>query len=153
MVIHRYLYFLIILFLSACSTTKFLPPGQKLYTGAAVKITDKNTTKSEAKALTGELEGLLRPKPNSTILGLRFKLYIYEKTKTNKRKGLRHYLNTHLGEPPVLISAVDLEKNSSILQNRLQNESYFLVQVNGDTISKKRTAKAVYTVQTGQIGR
>jgi len=149
MAIRRYLHLLIILFLSACSTTKFLAPGQKLYTGAQVKITDKNTTNSEAKALKSELEALLRPKPNSTILGLRVKLYIYEKTKTNKRKGLRHYLNTHLGEPPVLISAVDLEKNSSILQNRLQNESYFLSQVNGDTISKNRTARAVYTVQTG----
>ncbi|MDB5110785.1 MAG: BamA/TamA family outer membrane protein [Mucilaginibacter sp.] len=99
--------------------------------------------------MTSELEGLLRPKPNSSILGLRYKLYIYEKTKTTKKKGLKHYLNTHLGEPPVLASSVDLTKNSAILQNRLQNEGYFMAQVNGDTISKNRTAKAVYTTQTG----
>ncbi len=142
-------YLLIAVLLSACSTTKFLPPGQKLYTGANINITDKFTKKSEAKALTTELDALLRPKPNGKILGLRVKLYIYEKTKTNKLRGLKHWLNTKFGEPPVLVSSVDLDKNSNILQNRLQNKGYFIAQVGGDTIGKKRTAKAVYTVQTG----
>ena len=140
---------LIAAFISACSTTKYLDPGQKLYTGGEVKIVDTSVKKSDAKALKGELEGLLRPKPNANILGLRYKLYIYEKTKTKKVKGLKHYLNTHLGEPPVLVSSVDLVHNSTILQSRLQNESYFLAQVSGDTVSKNRTAKAVYTVQAG----
>jgi outer membrane protein insertion porin family len=151
----KFKYTLIILFtllISACSTTKYLLPGQKLYNGAEVKIMDKtNTTTSEAKALSAELKALVRPQPNAKILGLRYKLYIYDKTRTNKRRGLKHYLNTHLGEPPVLVSTVDLEKNSSILQNRLQNESYFIAQVSGDTVSKKNSkiAKAVYSVQTG----
>src|SRR6201996_7964953 len=147
----RYFSFLILFFAWGCSTTKYLAPNQKLYTGGKIKIADKNTTKSEAKALSTELQGLLRPQPNAKILGLRYKLYIYEKTKTNKRRGLKHYLNTHLGEPPVLVSSVDLEKNASILQNRLQNESYFVAQVAGDTASKKNSkiSKAVYTIQTG----
>src|ERR1700744_3105342 len=143
---------LIAVFISACSTTKYLAPGQKLYDGGEVKITDKqNTTKGEAKALSTELTALLRPVPNAKILGLRYKLWIYDKTRTKKLRGLKHYLNTHLGEPPVLVSSVDLEKNASILQNRLQNESYFVAQVAGDTVSKKNSkiAKAVYTIQTG----
>lgn len=145
----RYLPVFIVVFISACSTTKYLGPGQKLYTGGQVKIDDKTVKKSEAKALSTELEGLLRPLPNGKILGLRFKLWVYDKTKTKKRRGLRHFINKTLGEPPVLISAVDVDKNSSILQNRLQNEGYFLAQVSGDTVGKKKTAKAVYTVQTG----
>ena len=145
----RYLYIVIAVFISACSTTKYLAPGQKLYTGGEVKIADKYANKSEAKALSTELGTLLRPQPNGSILGLRVMLYIYDKTRTNKRTGLKHYLNTHLGEPPVLVSSIDLDKNSSILQNRLQNEGYFLAQVAGDTVGKKKTAKAVYTAQTG----
>ena len=149
-----YLYILIALFISACSTTKNLPPGQKLYTGAEVKIIDKkNTTKNEAKALISELKGLLRPKPNSSILGLRWKLYIYQKTLTNKKRGLKQWLNKKFGEAPVLVSSVDLDKNSSILTNQMQNEGYFVAQTSGDTISKNRTAKAVYTVQTGPVYR
>ena len=145
----RYLFILIAVFASACSTTKYLAPGQKLYTGGEVKIADKDIKKGDAKALKSELEGLLRPIPNAKILGLRYKLYIYNKTRTPKKRGLKHYLNTHLGEPPVLISSVDLDKNSNILQNRLQNESYFIAQVSGDTVGKNKTAKAVYTVQAG----
>jgi outer membrane protein insertion porin family len=149
----RYLtIFMIVAFISACSTTKNLPPGQKLYTGAEAKITDKqNTKKSDAKALSAEMAGLARPKPNGSILGLRFNLYVYEHTMTNKRRGLKHYLHTHIGEPPVLAGSVDLVKNSTLMLNRLQNEGYFEAQVSGDTVGKKhsRTAKAVYTIQTG----
>jgi outer membrane protein insertion porin family len=149
MALRRYLIILITAFISACSTTRNLPPGQKLYTGGYVKIDDKTIKKSDANAMTDELQAVLRPKPNTKILGLRYKLYIYQKTMTNKKTGLKHYLHTHFGEPPVLVSAVDLEANSTILQNRLQNESYFLAQVSGDTIGTKHTAKAVYTVQPG----
>ncbi|MDB5130258.1 MAG: hypothetical protein JWR02_7 [Mucilaginibacter sp.] len=99
--------------------------------------------------MKSELEGLLRPKPNGKILGLRVKLWIYEKTKTTKKTGLRHYFNSHFGEPPVLLSSVDLNKNSSILQNTLQNESYFQAQITADTVIKNKTAKAVYTATPG----
>src|ERR1700743_3251971 len=131
----RFKYILIVLiavFISACSTTKYLAPGQKLYDGGEVKITDKeNTTKGEAKALSTELNALLRPVPNAKILGLRYKLWIYDKTRTKKLRGLKHYLNTHLGEPPVLVSSVDLEKNAEILQNRIQNGGSFVAQESG----------------------
>ncbi|ASU33692.1 translocation and assembly module lipoprotein TamL [Mucilaginibacter xinganensis] len=145
----RYIFIFLALFVSACSNTKYLAPGQKLYTGAEVKIDDKDLKKSDAGQLKDNLSALLRPQPNSSILGLRFKLWVYNKTRTNKRTGLRHYLNTHIGEPPVLASSVDLVKNSTILQNRLQNVSYFLAQVNGDTVVKNKTAKAVYAVHAG----
>ncbi|MDN5285166.1 MAG: hypothetical protein JWR38_1440 [Mucilaginibacter sp.] len=150
--IKHFRYILIVsVLLSACSNTKYLVPGQKLYTGGEVKIQDKDIKKSDAKALKTELEALLRPKPNGDILGLRVKLWIYNKTRTKKTKGLAHWLNTKFGEPPVLATVVDLEKNSNIVQNKLQNESYFQAQVSGDTVSKPKgkTAKAVYTVATG----
>jgi outer membrane protein insertion porin family len=148
-------HFIYLLFLStllnACSNTRYLPRGEKLYTGAQVKINDPNEdlTKSDAKAVASELLGFVRPRPNKKILGLRVKLYLYNISRTNKKKGLRHWFNTKFGEPPVLMSEVDVEKNSDVLQSRLQNESYFQAQVSGDTISKGRTAKAIYTAQPG----
>lgn len=133
---------------SACSTTKNLPAGQKLYTGAEIEFTDKDISKKEQSLLKGDLQGLLRPKPNGKIGPFRVKLWIYEKFKTNKTKGLKHWLMTK-GEPPVLTSAVDLVQNSNILQNRLQNRSYFQAQVTGDTVGKEKVAKAVYTISAG----
>ena len=143
-----YLLFISII-LSACSNTKYLTGAQKLYVGGKVNITNKDLKKNDKKALADELTGLLRPKPNSTILGLRPKLYIYNITRTTKKKGLKHYLNTKFGEPPVLASAVDLNKNTNIIVNRLQNEGYFQAQAIGDTISKAKKTTAVYTVNTG----
>lgn len=140
------------LVVNACSNTKYLPKGEKLYTGGEVKIDNKDIKKDDAKALKTDLEDLLRPKPNGSILGLRPKLYLWNITQTNKTKGIRHWLHEK-GEPPVLVSSVDLDKNSEILTNRLQNLSYFQAQVNGDTVSKGRTAKAVYTAATGPAYR
>ncbi len=147
--IKNFKYFLILgIFLAGCSNTKYLQPGQKLYTGAKVKFTD-DSIKKDRGTLKTDLQSLLRPKPNSSILGLRVKLYIYNKTRTNKTKGFKHWLNTKFGEPPVLVSQVNLEKNAEILQNRLQNKSYFQALVTGDTIGKEKTASAEYLVTTG----
>src|SRR5258708_25850692 len=108
----KYLRYILILslILNGCSTTKYLAPGQKLYKGGEVKFADTagNVTTEDVKAMSEELHGLLRPRPNSKLLGMRVKLWIYEKTKTKKKKGFRHWLNTKFGQPPVLISEVDI---------------------------------------------
>ncbi|RYE22276.1 MAG: hypothetical protein EOP51_13660 [Sphingobacteriales bacterium] len=140
---------LITLVFSACSTTKYLPPGEKLYTGAKVKVEGKDISKKDESAIKDDLTGLLRPKPNGSILGLRVKLWIYYKTYTTKTKGFKHWLNSKFGEPPVLVSSVDLAKNSDILQNRLQNKGYFQALVSGDTIGKEKVARAEYTALPG----
>lgn len=136
------------LFVSACSNTKYLPKGEKLYTGGRVNIKGDSIKKNDAKLLKSDLTGLLRPKPNSSILGLRIKLYLWNITQTKKKRGLKQWLHKK-GEPPVLVSQVDLNKNSQILTNRLQNLGYFQAVVTGDTVSKGRTARADYTATTG----
>ncbi len=143
----RYL-LLITIILQACSNTKYLTGDQKLYVGGKVNIINKDLKKADRKALTDELTGLLRPKPNASILGLRPKLYLYNITKTTKKKGIKHYLHSK-GEAPVLASAVDLDKNSKIIINRLQNKGYFQADASGDTVSKNKKATAIYTVNTG----
>ena len=68
---------LMLLFAMSCSNTKYLPEGELLYVGGDVKIEDNEASRKERKVLKNQLEGMLRPKPNSAILGLRPKLYIY----------------------------------------------------------------------------
>lgn len=144
----RIIYFIFLaVLLNACSTTKYLPAGQKLYTGGDVKINDKNISKSEASALRSELKTYIRPKPNSSLLGMRIKLWLYYKTKS-RSNFIQRFLSKY-GEPPVFISQVDLQKNSDIMQNRLQNISYFQATVSADTIGKSKTAKAVFTALPG----
>lgn len=138
----------IVLFTAACSNTKYLPDGELLYTGAKVTMKGAETLKKEHKALKPELEKLLRPKPNSKILGLRPKLFLFNIAGTPKKeKGLRHWLKFKVGEPPVLYSQVDLEYSKSVLQNFTENNGYFNTQTSAVATIDGKRAKAVYTVK------
>ena len=138
-----------ILITAGCSNTKHLPKGDLLYTGGKVTINDSLMPKKEKKALTKELEELLRPKPNSNFFGLRFKLYFYNLAgEPKKEKGFRNWLRNKVGEPPVLFSQVDLDYNADILQNYMENRGYFKTRTSADSISKNKRAKAIYTVTT-----
>ena len=136
--------------LNSCSNMKFLKEGQLLYTGAEIKINNDTISKKEKSALKDRLEENLTPKPNSTFLGLRPRLYIYNITKEPKKeKGLRHWLKYKIGEEPVLLSDVDREFNKKLVENYSENKGYFNVNANYDTIVKNKKAKVEYEVKTG----
>lgn len=142
---------LLIIFLSACSNTKHLAPGENLYMGARIKINSSAKISAKKKReLKEELEDLARPKPNSKILGARLKLFIYNLAGTPKKnKGLKHWLKTKVGEPPVIATDDELKKNSAVFQNRLENRGYFHDTVMLDTSVKNKKLTATYTAYIG----
>ena len=146
------LYFLFLgLLVSSCSNTRFLPDGELLYTGGKITVEGKEVSKKEKKALKTALKEVLRPKPNSSILGLRPKLYIYNLAGTPKKeKGWRYWLRTKVGEAPVLYSQVDLEYNKSVLQNFAENSGYFNTRTSADSTRYGKKATAEYIVKPGK---
>ena len=138
---------IMISFISSCSNTKYLKEGQKLYTGAKIKIEGDSISKREKSELKVELEEDLTPKPNSTILGLRPKLFFYNITKEpEKQKGFRYWMKYKLGEEPVLLSQVDQEFNREILVNHSENKGYFNAKSKSETKEKDKKANVIYTV-------
>ncbi|MEA9411619.1 BamA/TamA family outer membrane protein [Flavobacterium sp. PL02] len=143
----KYFILLSLFFALGCSNTKYLPKGKLLYTGASVKVEDTILTKKEKKELQTELEGLLRPLPNKQFLGLRPKLWIYNVAgEPKKKKGTRYWLRNKVGEAPVLYSKVDLDYNSAVLRNFIENKGFFKVRVSADSTAKDKRATAEYTV-------
>ena len=142
------LYFLfVILFLAGCGGTNKIPKDELLYTGAKIKIEGNEPSKKERKALKTQLELLVRPKPNSSFLGMRPKLFFYNLAgQPKKEKGFRYWLRTKVGEPPVLYSKVDLEYNKSVLQNFSENNGYFNTKSSADSTRSGKKAKVSYTV-------
>jgi outer membrane protein insertion porin family len=139
----------IITILSSCSNTKYLPQGETLYTGSTIKyVSSDSSAKSQKTVLKEELNAIVLPKPNSKILGLRVKLWLYNIAGKPKGKGLR-YLLRKWGEPPVYASAVNFEKNRAIMTNRLENRGYFKGNVGFDTTTKNRRTSAVFTTKPG----
>jgi outer membrane protein assembly factor BamA len=129
---------------AACSATKHLPEGDKLYTGARINL--KGTTEltlNEHKVLKADLQGLTRPKPNTRFLGLPIKLNLYNLFYKSKK------LRDRLGEPPVLLSSLDLPYNSKILQNYSENKGFFKAVVTADTVVRRKKARAEYTIEAG----
>jgi outer membrane protein insertion porin family len=128
-----------------CNATKKVPAGDALYTGATVKIEDNEVDRNKKKQLESDLRGLTRPKPNSRILGIPFKLFLYNLGSDSSKLGrfIRKF-----GEPPVLLSDVNLERNGQILTNYLENRGFFHAKTAGDTTMKNKKASAQYSVTT-----
>ncbi|MDO7845149.1 BamA/TamA family outer membrane protein [Hymenobacter sp. M29] len=135
--------------LSACSGLKYVPEGQKLYTGSKVIIKSPEKIPNES-ALQTELESVLRPKPNASFLGLRPKLYFWHLGE-GKTKGFGHFLADKFGEAPVLLKDVKISATSGLITNRLYNNGFFKGTVTNEVKTQEKTAQVDYTANTGRV--
>jgi outer membrane translocation and assembly module TamA len=136
------------LLLASCSGLKYIPEGQKLYTGSKVTIDAPTKLRNQA-ALQTELETVVRPAPNGSIFGLRPKLYFWH-LGVGKEKGLGHLLANKFGEAPVLLSQVQAKQTRGLMTNRLQNRGYFHGSVSSEVKEDEKTAQVNYTAHPGQ---
>ncbi|TDG36287.1 hypothetical protein EZJ43_09800 [Pedobacter changchengzhani] len=144
------LFIMVCLVWAGCSTTRNLKPGQFLYTGADIIINpDSSTRIANQKDVKKDLEAKTRPRPNTSILGIKYKLLIYNLAgEPKKPKGFRSWLRRK-GEPPVLLKEVKIKFNNDVLTSYLISSGYLQSTVTGDTVTKGKKGKAIYTVNTG----
>lgn len=138
-----YIAALLIGIISSCGVKKFIPEGEQLYTGTTL-VLQADFSKKEKKQLQGDLEGLIRPKPNSKILGIRFGLWSYYKGQKEKPGFINRFLNKKFGEQPVYLSQVQPERTADILINRLENKGYFYSTEFFEVIQKDKFASLAY---------
>lgn len=134
--------------LSSCTGLRYVPEGQKLYTGSQVILKAPDKLRNQA-ALQAELAGVIRPQPNFSILGRRPKLFFWH-LGVGKSKGLGHFLADKLGEAPVLLSQVQPPKVRTLITNRLQNRGYFNAETASQVIEQEKTAQVNYTATPGR---
>ena len=148
-----YIVFIVVVvcLLTGCSSTRHLPKGELLYTGCKINIKDNQADKKEKKILTGDLKALIRPKPNSKVLGLRLKLWVYNAAgNTKKNKGLRRWMRNKAGEPPVETSNIHLGPDKAMIINYMENRGYFYPSAIATMKEHgKKKASAVFDVTTG----
>lgn len=141
-------------YFASCSSVKHLPEGENLYVKGKVEIKSDTIPEQYIDPLTENLESLLRPKPNTTVLGMRPQLYLYNMAGEPKSdKGFRNWLKNKVGQAPVLLSAVNREYNENLLRNRLENIGFFNAQVVSDTTIENRKATITYTATPNIIYR
>src|SRR5579863_8306070 len=83
---------MLVLFFSACDTTRLVPKGDALYTGATVKVIDSTLSGKTKKQITHLTQPLIRPIPNSKFLGMPVKLWLYDLAgDPNKKSFIRRF--------------------------------------------------------------
>ncbi|TPN84485.1 translocation and assembly module lipoprotein TamL [Aquimarina algicola] len=145
-----YFYIQIILFsilLGACSVEKYIPEGEKLYTGATLDLQTSDTIKNLNRIET-ELETLLQPKPNTKILGIRLGLWSHYKAQKEKPGFLSKFLNKKLGEEPVYLSEIDISKTIELIDNRLKNRGFFENTITSEITRKDNKGNIKYNIDT-----
>jgi outer membrane protein assembly factor BamA len=141
---------LFIIGLFSCNTTKYVPANDALYKGGEIKMELPENSSKKNRKIKKELDPLLTPKPNKRVLGIPFKLIIYNLAgNPKKRNSLIGKLKYNTGEAPVLLSQLNMEFNQDVLRSYLENKGFFQANVLGDTIVKNRKAIVRYVVKTG----
>lgn len=137
--------FMICLLLASCSGTKHLPVGEKLYTGAVIKLeSTDHIGRRKKKSIKTVAKNAVRPKPNKKILGLRPKLWMYMKAGENPQTKLNKWLKKN-GEAPVFVSSVKPSVTAAIIDARLFNIGLFESFTEFEIIEKQRASSVIYT--------
>ncbi|MEX2349368.1 MAG: BamA/TamA family outer membrane protein [Flavobacteriaceae bacterium] len=143
-----YLIPVIVLVLQACNVKRFVPEGKMLYTGADVEISSDTLVKDMDEVQT-EIENLLRPEPNSKILGSRLGLLVHYKSQRENPGFINKFLNKRIGEEPVYESDINTIKTEDLIRNRLENRGFFFSNVGSamEENPENKTAGAKYVIK------
>lgn len=139
------------LLFGSCNITKLVPKGDALYTGASIKMEDATLSKKEKNKVISQTKKLPRPLPNKKFLGIHFKLMFYNMSGNPEKGGFIRKFFRKIGQPPVLLSSVNLDYNVKLLKNYLENIGYFQAEAIGNTSIKKKRAHATYTLTPGPV--
>ncbi len=143
-IINKYIIFFFCLILTSCSGTRHLPLGEKLYTGAKIKLESSDIIKKKKKRLiknTGE--NSIRPIANESFLGMRPKLWLYMAGGVAPKSKLQKWLKKN-GEAPVYLSSVNPGSTSAIIDAKYFNIGIFKSFTEFKIIEKKHTANVIY---------
>lgn len=128
----------IFILLVSCNTTKHVSDGAYLL--------NKVNINSDTKTVnSNDYERYLRQKPNSSFLGMRYKLFLYN-VAGNDSSWINRQLRK-IGERPVIYSDRLTEISMQQLRLYAQNRGYLNAQVDTMTVKKDKKAKVTYLVK------
>jgi len=134
----------LLIWLSGCQIKKFIPENELLYTGATLEI-EKPDDIEDFKSVEEELNGLLRPEPNSKFLGMYVGLWSYYKSQKDKPGFIIRFMNKKFGEEPVYMSQVNPSRTEELILNRLENRGFFYGTATSEETRGKKFAEVTYS--------
>jgi len=135
-------FIILIVILIGCTATHHLPKGEKLYTGAVIKL--ESTEKVNKGFITKVAEAAVHPIPNKSYLGMRPQVMIYQAAGENPTSKFKKWLQK-IGEEPIFISNVKPAATATIIDAQLFNIGIFNSYTDYKIVEKKHTANVIYT--------
>ncbi|MCM1309684.1 MAG: BamA/TamA family outer membrane protein [Bacteroides sp.] len=135
---------LALLLLCACSSTKHVPPGERLLSRTRIEMPADGDLKAS------DLNNYLRQKPNARTLGLApMRLHTYSLSGADSTKWYNRWLR-RLGEPPVIYSQRLTDASARQLNLALLNRGYMNPRVTVDTVHRgDKKIEVTYNVAPG----
>lgn len=132
-------FFVLMLLLSACNSTKFVPDGEYLL--------DKVEIKSDIKDIpSSELHGYIRQTPNAAVFSLfRMQLGVYNLAGKDTSKWINRTLK-RMGDPPVIFNPALSSISRQQLQQFCENKGYIQAKTYSKVITKGKKAEVFYTI-------
>lgn len=138
------------MFLSGCSTTKYLRDDQYLLRKVNVKLnTDK--TFAEKGQLTDQLYSLMPQQPNTYLFGfLPYKVWLYNiRYKKYQQDTSNFQLKSKVVEKPAVLDTGMILRAKRNMRDFLRNSGYFYAKVDDTIKLKGKKAYVTYRVATG----
>ncbi len=135
---------------SACTGLRKLPQDAYLFTGAEIRY-DSAQLLSDKQEANSNLTGLVKS-TNTKLLWMRPFLAIHNLVKEpDKEKGLRYWMKYKLGEPPVLLSELNLQEINAAMVNRMVNLGHFDAKSAYQVKTYTKTAELVFDISPGRF--
>ena len=129
---------LIIIGLSSCNPTKYVPQDETLL--------DKNHIEINKEGISrGEIGPLIKQKPNKRIFGVRFHLGLYNLSNIKKEKWPHSWLRK-IGEEPVIYDPYATAKSVDQIQSYVASKGYFDSGVRDTVKTSKQKSEVFYNV-------
>jgi outer membrane protein assembly factor BamA len=129
---------LLIMVVSSCNPTKYVPKDESLLTENQIIIKKGNVKKSD-------LLPYIRQKSNKKIFGLKFYLWLYNLSNINKEKWPHGWLRK-IGEEPAIFDQYAAAKSKEQIKSYLSSKGYFDNQVIDSVETSKRKSKVYYNI-------
>jgi outer membrane protein assembly factor BamA len=127
--------------LSGCFPAKYIPDGQYLLSEARIKTDTRQLNKSE-------MQTYIRQRPNKRILGFRFHLWLYNRSKPDKNNWINRGFR-QIGEAPVVFDDYQANRSAEQLRLYLVNKGYFNAKVDHEVFFRKKEAFVTFNINSG----
>lgn len=135
--------------ISSCSVSRFVPEDKYLLKSADVELISEEK-RNDLGSVEGELSEIMKPQPNSKLLGMRLGLLYHYKAQRVKPGFLIKYLNKKFGEEPVYLSDFDSLRAIDLMDNRLENNGFFHPNISSGIELKKHFASLDFKINLDQ---